>query len=104
MLVAGTNSKGEAVWVNPIFVRCIKRTKKGATEVFFHVDPTRTTERYLTLQEPAEQIASAVSEALPIIFGAVSGMTGDLAALVGLDAGSSDGAGGDGDGGDGGGD
>ncbi len=108
MLIPLTDAKNTKVWINPVFVRMVKeKDPAGKTEIFFHVDPARSSDRFITVKESASAVADAIGETLPLIFGGGGGaMTADFAvglAVAGGDDG--DGSSGDGDGGgDGGGD
>lgn len=102
MLVSCTNKKGETLWLNPFFIRCVKQAKGGTTEVYFHVDPARTSERFIKVREPAETIAGQISDALPLLFGGVGSGPDTFSAMIGVDASSGDGTDGYADGGDGG--
>ena len=81
MLIALTEVDGERVWLNPLYVRLVKEKKGGKkTEVFYHVDPARSGDRFLTVVEPADDVARRVSDALSLIGGSLG--LGGIAALT----------------------
>jgi hypothetical protein len=69
MLIRLTEDSGEAVWLNPLYVRLVKAKggKKPRTEVFYHLDPTRANDRFLSVTEPADEVARAVSDGLALL-------------------------------------
>lgn len=66
MLVKLIDIKGQEIWVNPVYVKAVRPSKKGVTEVFISFGSQWAAQTSVKVKANADEVAEAISAAMPI--------------------------------------